>query len=155
MFLQFFFQPISTASNRKILKFILTTITYKNLRSSLFVISIQITQKSMAYNYKQHRVLWVIVLIQKAIEYFCMNKIHISKHGSCSIQCTQPCGNQNELKINWYMLVTGFQSWAPEILSFDHPKVIIKINSNVCLLKPQPCEYFVYVNMHHLKPILI
>jgi hypothetical protein len=43
----------------------------------------------MAYNYKQHRVLLVIVLIQKAIEYFCVN-----------IQCTQPCGKQNELKIN-------------------------------------------------------
>jgi hypothetical protein len=100
MFLQFFFQPISTASNCKILKFILTTITYKNLRSSVFVISIQITQKYMAYNYKQHRVFLVIILIKKAIEYFCVNKFHICKHGSCSLQCTKPCGKQNELKIN-------------------------------------------------------
>jgi hypothetical protein len=54
----------------------------------------------MAYNYKQHRVLLVIVLIQKAIAYFCVNEIHICKHGSCSIQCIEPCEKKNELKIN-------------------------------------------------------
>jgi hypothetical protein len=54
----------------------------------------------MAYNYKEHRVLLVIVLIQKAIAYFCVNKIHICKYGSCSIQLPEPCGKQNKLKIN-------------------------------------------------------
>jgi hypothetical protein len=37
----------------------------------------------------------VIVFIQKAIAYSCVNKIQICKHESCSIQCIEPCEKKN------------------------------------------------------------
>jgi hypothetical protein len=52
------------------------------------------------YSDKQNRVLLLIVFIQKAIAYSCVNKIQICKHESCSIQCIEPCEKKNELKIN-------------------------------------------------------
>ena len=76
-------------------------------------------------NDKQNRVLLLIVFIQKAIAYSYVNKIQIYKHESCSIQCIEPCEKkEKKLKINWYLLVIGFQSWSPQILSFNHPKYI-------------------------------
>jgi hypothetical protein len=38
-----------------------------------------------------NRELLVIVFIQKAITYSCVNKIQIRKHESCSIQRIEPC----------------------------------------------------------------
>jgi hypothetical protein len=43
------------------------------------------------YSDQQNRVHWVIVIIQKAIRYSCVNKIQISKHERCSIQHIEPC----------------------------------------------------------------
>jgi hypothetical protein len=43
------------------------------------------------YSDQQIQVLLVIVFIQKAITYFCVNKIQICKHESCSIQHIEPC----------------------------------------------------------------
>jgi hypothetical protein len=51
---------------------------------------------NVLYSDKQNRVLLVIVFIQKAIAYTCVNKIQICKHESCSIQHIEPC----EKKIN-------------------------------------------------------
>jgi hypothetical protein len=62
------------------------------------------------YNDKQNRVLLVIVFIQKAIAYSCVNKIQICKHESCSIQRIEPCEKKIQLKINQCLVVNGFQS---------------------------------------------
>jgi hypothetical protein len=52
------------------------------------------------YNYsdKQNRVLLVIVFIQKAIAYSCVNKIQICEHESCSIQYIEPCEKEMNSK---------------------------------------------------------
>jgi hypothetical protein len=52
---------------------------------------VQIESLGCIYSDKQNQVLLVIVFIQKAIVYSCVNKIQISKHESCSIQCIEPC----------------------------------------------------------------
>jgi hypothetical protein len=52
----------------------------------------------------------VIVFIQKAITYSCMNKIQICKHESCNIQRNESCENKIQLKINQCLVVIGFQS---------------------------------------------
>jgi hypothetical protein len=41
----------------------------------------------------------VIVFIQKAITYSCVNKIQICKHESCSIQRIELCGKKNLTQI--------------------------------------------------------
>jgi hypothetical protein len=45
---------------------------------------------TVKYIDKQNQVLLVIVFIQKAIAYSCVNKIQIYKHESCSIQRIEP-----------------------------------------------------------------
>jgi hypothetical protein len=50
---------------------------------------------------QQNRVLLVIVFIQKAITYFCVDKIQICKHETCSIQCIEPCEKKLMFGSNW------------------------------------------------------
>jgi hypothetical protein len=64
----------------------------------------------VVYSHQQNRVLLLIVFIQKAITYSCVNKIQICKHESCTIQRIEPCEKKIELKINRCLVVIGFQS---------------------------------------------
>jgi hypothetical protein len=64
-----------------------------------------------------------------------VNIIQICKHESCT-QCIKSYEfflTQNQLMfVSKSKMLFGFQSISPQILSFDHPKLIIEINFNAC-----------------------